>query len=157
MKHLLPAALLLWTCLLAHPASSQVPRAAPTPAPPLVVFLARGTTLRRPLIGLDTAYYQRLRRAYTADTLLLGLRAIRIMLLERRAVLADTALAHRATALRRTQAALGQQQLDFTRLQAQTQLLLAAPPRRPLLLDAHTYWGAALGAAATVALRLLLH
>lgn len=146
MKRSLPAALLLCACLPTPRASGQV-------RPP-VVQLDSGLTLRRPLVGLDPAYYQRLRQAYAADTLLLGVRQRRIAALERGARLADTALAQRARQVGECQAALAQQQQDFDRLQAQTQAALARPPARPLLLSGHTYLGAALGALAGLLLGL---
>ena len=154
MKPSLAAALLLCACLPAPRASSQALPAAPRPP---VVRLDSGTTLRRPLIGLDPAYYQRLRQAYAADTTLLGVRAARLAALGRQAALADTALAHRTQALRASQAALATSQADFARLQQQAQAALARPAARPLLLDAHTYLGAALGTAAGLLLALLLH
>lgn len=150
MKYLPSAALLLCACL-------PTPRASAQTLPPPVVQLDSGLTLRRPLIGLTPAYYQRLRAAYAADTLLLGVRGRRIAVLERGAQLADTALARRAQALRTSQAALAQQQQDFARLRQQTQAALARPAARPLLLDAHTYLGAALGAAAGLLLGFALH
>jgi len=149
MKYLPSAALLLCSYLPTRPASAQA-------LPPPVVQLDSGTTLHRPLIGLAPAYYQRLRAAYAADTLLLRLRGRRIAALERAAQLADTSLAQRAQALRASQAALARQQQDFARLQQQTQAALARPAARPLLLDAHTYLGAALGAAAGLVLGILL-
>lgn len=148
MKYLPSAALLLCACLPTPRASAQ--------ARPSVVQLDSGLTLRRPLIGLDPAYYQRLRQAYAADTQLLALRGRRIAVLERGQQLADTALAHRAQALRASQAALATSEADFARLQRQTQAALARPAARPpLLLDAHTYLGAALGAALGLVLGLV--
>jgi hypothetical protein len=109
------------------------------------------------LIGLDPAYYQRLRQAYAADTLLLGVRQRRIAALERGQQLADTALAHCAQARRASQAALATSEADFARLRLLSQAALARPAARPLLLDAHTYLGAALGVALGLVLGGLLH
>jgi len=122
-----------------------------------VVRLDSGLTLRRPLIGLDPVYYQRLRTAYAADTALLAVRAARLLALGRQAALADTALTHRTQELRASRTALATSQADFARLQAQTEAALARPAPRPALLAAHTYFGAALGAAAGLVLGLLLH
>lgn len=151
MKYLPCAALLLCCCLPSPRASAQ---ALP---PPPVVQLDSGITLRRPLIGLAPAYYQRLRQAYAADTLLLGVRARRIVALERRAQLADTALARSTQALQASHAALATSEADFARLRLHTQAALASPAARPLLLDAHTYLGAALGVAAGLLLGLISH
>jgi hypothetical protein len=149
MNYLPSAALLLCACLPAHRASCQV-------RPP-VVQLDSGLTLRRPLIGLDPAYYQRLRQAYAADTQLLALRGRRITILERGQQLTDTALAYRTQALRASQAALATSEADFARLRLQTQTALAHSSARPALLDGHTYLGAAVGAAVGMVLGLLLH
>ena len=151
MKYLPGAALLLCCCLPSPRASAQ---ALP---PPPVVQLDSGITLHRPLIGLAPAYYQRLRQAYAADTLLLGVRARRIVALERRAQLADTALARSTQALQASHAALATSEADFARLRLHTQAALASPAARPLLLDAHTYLGAALGVAAGLLLGLISH
>lgn len=148
MKRSLPAALLLCACLPTPRTSAQAP------LPPPVVQLDSGLTLRRPLVGLDPAYYQRLRAAYAADTLLLGVRQRRIVALERGAQLADTALAQRARQVGACQAALASSAADFARLRLHTQAALASPPARPLLLDGHTYLGAALGALAGLLLGL---
>ena len=150
MKYLPCAALLLCCCL-------PSPRASAQTLPPPVVQLDSGLTLRRPLIGLAPAYYQRLRQAYAADTLLLGVRARRIVALERRAQLADTALARSTQALQASHAALATSEADFARLRLHTQAALASPAARPLLLDAHTYLGAALGVAAGLLLGLISH
>ncbi|WP_161599413.1 hypothetical protein [Hymenobacter nivis] len=152
MKNLLLSALLLMSCLLTRPASSQ-PIA---PLRPLVVRLDSGTVVRRPLIGIDTTLYRSVRTDRALDQLLLANRAARVAVLEQVVRRDSSALADRAAELRRCRGEGRARESDFTQLVATTARLQDLPTPRPFLLDAHTYQGAGLGALALLLVKIFV-
>jgi hypothetical protein len=122
-----------------------------------VVTLDSGTTVRRALIGLDPSTYQGLRRAQFVDAQLLRVRAGRLQAMGRDSLLAAQTAAVQAEELRRCRAGLAARDADFDQLAAAARQAAARPVARPVLLDPHTYQGAAAGAVLLLALRLLLH
>lgn len=123
-----------------------------------MVRLAVGDVAQRPLIGLDTATYRSTRQYVAAASQLLLVRADRIAALERGARLSDSVKTAYAAELRRCRAGAAATEADYERMRQAARVVLASPPRPPLLLDAHFYQGTALGAVAALVIRaLLLH
>jgi hypothetical protein len=122
-----------------------------------VVTLDSGTTVHRVLIGLDPATYRAVRQSQALDVQLLAVRGARIAALRRDSLLLAQAAAAQAAELRRCRAGLTAKDADFDQLAATAQQAVARPTARPLLLDPHTYQGAAGGAVLLLAMRLLLH
>lgn len=124
---------------------------------PLVVTLDSGTTVHRMLIGLDPATYRTVRQSQALDLQLLAVRWARIAALRRDSLLLAQAAAAQAAELRRCRAGLAAKDADFDQLATTAQQALARPTAHPLLLDPHTYQGAAGGAVLLLVVRLLLH
>lgn len=127
--------------LLARPATAQI-----APLRPLVVSLDSGQTIRRPLIGLDTAFYRAVR-----------LKVDRLPLLEYGRTLDAQQVSQLQAELRRCRGQVDAAGQDFATLATVNTHLAALPTARPLLLDAHTYQGAAAGAVGLLLLKLFLH
>lgn len=147
-------ALLACLCLLTKtfPANSQPLR----PLRPLVVRLDSGTTIHRPLVGLDTAAYRSLRVSTALDQRQLAERAAQLTQL--RAILRHDSLATLRTAdeLRSTRLDVQAANVALAKQQTLTSKALALPLRPPLLLDSHFWTGTGLGAAAVLALKLFI-
>lgn len=150
--------LLLLSCLLSRPASSQ-------PSPSLqerglgggVFRLDSGTVASRPLIGLDPATYATTRQYVSTAQQLLAVRAERVVQLERATHLADSLSLVVSAELRRCRQQAAASEAEFQVLAAQARQAVAQPVRPPLLLDGHFYKGCGVGAVALVVLRLLVH
>ena len=138
----MPKAFLLWCCLCAHlTATSQTI----APLRPLVVSLDSGQTIRRPLVGLDTAFYRAVR-----------LKVDRVGLLEYGRTLDAAQVLQLQAELRRCRGQVDLGNHDFEALAAVNTKLAALPVRPPLLLDGRFYSGCGVGAVALLALKIFL-
>ncbi len=122
-----------------------------------MVTLDSGTTVRRALIGLDPATYRAVRQGQALDIQLLAVRGTRIAALRRDSLLLAEAVAIQATELRRCRASLTAKDAEFDQLAATARQAIARPTAHPLLLDQHTYQGAAGGIVLLLVMRLLVH
>lgn len=136
--------LLLFTCLLALPASAQ--------QRPLVVRLDSGMVVTRPLVGIDTAAYTSIRVTQALNQAALALRARRILGLK--AIIASDSADNlkQAAELAATRHDVAQLRQDVVAEQQRTQKALALPVQKPFFLDPNTYKG---GLVALVAATLI--
>lgn len=137
---------LLSCCLSLHLTSAHS-QALPLPqtARPAVVLLDSGQTVRRVLVGLDTATYRAVRLKVERTDLLEYSRTLNLM-----------QVAHLQTELRRTRAQLVSSGKDFDALANINKQLAALPLAKPLLFDPHTYIGVGAGVVLITALKLFL-
>ena len=133
-------AFLLFICLsIRLTATSQV-----APLRPLVVSLDSGQTIRRPLVGLDTAFYRAVR-----------LKVDRVGLLEYGRTLDAAQVSQLQAELRRCRGQLDGAGADFAALATVNTHLAALPTRPPLLLDTRLYAGAGAGVVLALLYSLL--
>lgn len=126
------------------------------PLRPLVVRLDSGTTVHRPLVGIDTAAYRSLRVSTALDQQQLADRAAQLSQL--RAILRHDSLATARTAqeLRSSRLDVQAAHAALAQQQTLTSKALALPLRPPLLLDGHFWTGTGFGAAAFVLLKVFV-
>ncbi len=119
---------------------------------PIAVQLMPGDVVRERLIGLDSASYQAGRQALAlvpaGDAVQADLR--------HQAELAKQEIATLDTELRRSRAGQAAAEADADRMRAAARVVLASPPRPPLLLDSHTYKGVGAGAVLAVLLKVFV-
>ena len=134
--------LLLLLGLLTQPASSQALR----PLPPRVVRLDSGDVAVRRYDCMDSADYRRVR-----------VQAAQLLDYRQRTRMLEGTNAILQHGFDQQHAAGRVAGHDFDALAHDARALEAVKPARPLLLDAHTYQGAAAGAVALIALKFFLH